>query len=601
MLAQIQIRRDTITGWATSGSTILSLGEIGIEFPNSFVLGVNDSIKFKVGDGNAIWNNLPYYRGKLNQLLDVSVVTGSMSNNDLLAWNIGTQTYNSMNITTLNNSMSFLGLLDTPNSYSGQNGNIIQISGNQLIFAPVSSLISKIPNYATISYSELSASITTGSLQPGIYYKLIDYQTIHNILDYDITTGDLNSGSIEPLFILATSTNSLASQVYSQIYPQDIIHYDWTGGDNRDIAFFNGSNMPLDDLKGVITYREDTTQNVSTFYDFRNIKFRRWEVNAIPWTASAAYTYSNLYKSTNNKIYICKYDHSGSVILPHNDSLHWLQWLDITSNTKFWSWTSNKNQLYIGNCLPNNLTGFVSHSDYLTFGDYYNWVQDVEIGLNNLEFLNDNGYPITRLNNIVFLTTDTLYTCYQNKIASGYANTILTNFFNNNINDNFIGNFIGTVVSHNNIDRECAYNSIQGLSFNNTILTEFISNTIDNNSQQNYIGHLFNGNYIGNNFLNNNIDNITQRLIIGNLFQNNTIKNCINLTIGGSVIGFGNNVQLTTFNNNCFGNATSSIFMTSSTILSGSYDKEIYLRPDGVSRLRYYDEFDNTVITDVQD
>lgn len=49
-LAKIQLRRDTAANWVSANPT-LSAGELGME---------TDTLRFKIGDGSAVWDDLAY-------------------------------------------------------------------------------------------------------------------------------------------------------------------------------------------------------------------------------------------------------------------------------------------------------------------------------------------------------------------------------------------------------------------------------------------------------------------------------------------------------------------------------------------------------------
>ena len=88
------------------------------------------------------------------------------------------------------------------------------------------------------TYSELTTLIDSSSLVPGQYYRITDYATAHNIIGTN--QSEINVGTVEPLVVLATSTSTVHHQAYSTLYPQDIIHYDITGGNTNDTSFFVG-------------------------------------------------------------------------------------------------------------------------------------------------------------------------------------------------------------------------------------------------------------------------------------------------------------------------------------------------------------------------
>ena len=128
----------------------------------------------------------------------------------------------------------------------------------------------------SITYAELTAAIAASLLEPGHYYLLSDYATSH-YLQYTDSHGDgtgmdevVNTGAVEPLLLLANTNNTLALEARSAAFPQDIIHYQAIMADrNYDYAVATG--------KGCIIRRIDTTLNYSRDYDFRAVKFRRWE------------------------------------------------------------------------------------------------------------------------------------------------------------------------------------------------------------------------------------------------------------------------------------------------------------------------------------
>ncbi len=118
------------------------------------------------------------------------------------------------------------------------------------------------------TYTNLQSLISSNALKAGSLYKLTDYRTYYKLLTTNEADRD-SLGDLEPLILQATSVNSLAVEAYSEIFPEDIIHYSL-----NDFS----SLAPLGISKGKITYRRDTRNNLSTFYDFRNIVWQRCEV-----------------------------------------------------------------------------------------------------------------------------------------------------------------------------------------------------------------------------------------------------------------------------------------------------------------------------------
>jgi hypothetical protein len=108
------------------------------------------------------------------------------------------------------------------------------------------------------TYSNIATLVSTSSLTVGQLYLITDHRTKHVIPN----TTDINTGNLEPLILLATSTNKFDNLVYSTIYPDDTIHFDFNSNLCED------STTPR---TGKIIYRKDKFNN-STYYDFRNVK-----------------------------------------------------------------------------------------------------------------------------------------------------------------------------------------------------------------------------------------------------------------------------------------------------------------------------------------
>ena len=121
--------------------------------------------------------------------------------------------------------------------------------------------------YFEKTYSELSALSQSADLVPGATYLITDYQTIHLILN----TTDINTGTVEPLLVKALSPTEIDKRATSTLFPDDIIEYDFANNLAEDNA------TPT---KGLITFRHDLVRNVSCFYDWRQVKFRRWQLSA---------------------------------------------------------------------------------------------------------------------------------------------------------------------------------------------------------------------------------------------------------------------------------------------------------------------------------
>lgn len=188
------------------------------------------------------------------------------------------------------------------------------------------------PTIIDITFEDLLALIDSSTLVPGSYYKF-DYKTIH-VIPY---TTDVHTGTVEPLIVLAISTDKLDYKAHSPLYPDDIIHYtpydtrlnehvgdeylnpspfesldsgaldspiltpDMASTSTTTIygpgtssfspyyhAAFNTSPAAVGGPGGTVQrpgriyYREDTINRRSTPYDFREVRMRRWNLHYEP-------------------------------------------------------------------------------------------------------------------------------------------------------------------------------------------------------------------------------------------------------------------------------------------------------------------------------
>jgi len=134
----------------------------------------------------------------------------------------------------------------------------------------------------TVSYATLVSKITSSSLIPNAVYRF-PYNTKHLISStagqYNDTTLHYDSGSgvrttftpeTEYLLARAVSTSKIAVEVYSESYPRDIIHYDYSLDKTEDNA---------QDRPGFITFRHDVDNDVSAHFDWRNVLHRRYDMD----------------------------------------------------------------------------------------------------------------------------------------------------------------------------------------------------------------------------------------------------------------------------------------------------------------------------------
>lgn len=129
----------------------------------------------------------------------------------------------------------------------------------------------------TVLYADLYARKQAGTLVAGQKYLISDYQSFYTIP----WTTELGSGSLEPLIVTAISINQLSSIAQSSLFPKDVIHYD----------IENNQGMVPGCTKGYIYRRIDTVMNNDICFDWRQVKFRRWQLCITgSWAVGTSYS-----------------------------------------------------------------------------------------------------------------------------------------------------------------------------------------------------------------------------------------------------------------------------------------------------------------------
>jgi hypothetical protein len=164
----------------------------------------------------------------------------------------------------------------------------------------------------SMTYSEIAALKTANGLTAGSTYKITDNQTIHTIpnsvaLNVHGTVYEnaatwnptklVKDEGIEELVVLAVSTSAFSVVAYSPSFPTDIIHFNF-----NDILCEDG----VTPRRGKIVYRKDTVKNLECYYDWRKVKFRRWKLNPVVWSAGS-YARGAVFMGSDNRIYVSKH------------------------------------------------------------------------------------------------------------------------------------------------------------------------------------------------------------------------------------------------------------------------------------------------------
>lgn len=453
------------------------------------------------------------------------------------------------------------------------------------------------------TYSELNIMYNLCGLTAGQFYRITDYQTVHNIIGTSPLV--VHTGTTEPLVVFATSTNTLHHQAYSTLHSQDIIHYDITGGNTSDISFFNNGTA-ITGLKGVIYYRKDTVKNISTYYDFRNVVSRRWAINPATWSAGTYNQYDVVQYSGN--VYVSKTN--GNTDTPG----YYTNW------QKIWNMSSpyiSTTLLYF--YLGYNLELPVNNSDFIdvsTFNDVTT-IYNFEIGYVNLSesptgsilgnifmsgsdcIIGQNSTNNTVQDNVNCIRTGQYFN--SNVINMGFNNNITSDIFESNvIGQSVYGNEFGQSVNGNIIGDNATSNNISDEFSGNFIMGNFFNNTINYGCSSNMIGLGFGYNTVEKNFGSNIIGDFVLNNLFGRNFQNNTINsesgsNCTNNKIEENFMN--NTTEVSFQHNEIKANTCNGIDFSKSYFVYQPFDKEIrtmYSSGLGTTvKLWYYDADSN--------
>jgi len=411
--------------------------------------------------------------------------------------------------------------------------------------------LNDIPNILQdITYMELKDLKTQDNLIPGMLYKIIDYKTIYKQPVTNIIMGEYDSDCpsiIEPLILIATSTNTFDCKVFSFMHPKDEIWYDIENDTSKyDWAVANGY--------GVI-YRRIDINNNDIPYDHKNIRFRRYQIDynsVTQWNSANTYSKNAIVRNSGTSNYIIYMAHQ-SVPINENPTV---------SNSTYWQpiFTSCNTDFMVSN----NLTIPISipildtnYNDFYTFDDHtgvdvslYPNVNTNKIA-NNIQlskkYLNDTVFlsninPVVKNNSFDVGCTNNSFTGYviNNVIGSEFIDNICySNFINNKIDNNYTNNIIGSTFDNNVIGNKFQNNIIGSEFTNNIIGSEFIYNIVNYSMRINKIGINVNYNSFNLYFINNTIGNTIYDNIINSFNSNNIIGNDVYGIITGS--GFKNN------------------------------------------------------------
>ena len=338
--------------------------------------------------------------------------------------------------------------------------------------------------YTSVTHPALLDAISASTLTAGTWYLIADYATQYIRPAYigGVWTTEPAASASEPLLVMATSANTLSPIAFSAAYPQDVIEYD----------VHAVSEGVITGRTGYILRRTDTKASVSLPYDYRTMKWNRYQSA----DSSGLYTAGHEGGPTPNS--------SAALFFTFTTTLG----ADCADNT-----AAVVRFEQASNPAPSNnvIAGNVSDVDVGT-GFYGNTIGD------SFSF---------------------------NTIGANFSsNTIGANFSSNTIGASFSGNTIGSDFSNNAIGDSFSFNTIGDSLYLNTIGDSFSFNTIGDSFSFNTIGDSFSSNTIGDGFSNNNIGYGFSSNTIGDGLYSNTIgygfsSNTIGYGFSSNTIGYG--------------------------------------------------------------
>lgn len=336
----------------------------------------------------------------------------------------------------------------------------------------------------SVTYDELVSLKNDGKLTPKTYYTITDFVTVDLVYG---TTDDITIGTPEPLTVMATGNNQISRQVYSSLYPEDIILY--------DITDINCGDDNLTPRKGRIIRRTDQYNN-STPWDFRNVKFRMLTIEVDNYNELSEYDTGSLVKK-NGWIYKAAMRADAPTPAGNDpelsNTLYWIKFLPVGSNLIPYPIGDGPKTNNIGSCVNSGVS--YTYDYFYTFSN--NIGQENSNAFENI-FIGDGS------NNIVLISGDEDFRdltigeyCTNLRIKGNVEGSSIKSYSENNIIN---GDFFGVTCN--------------GYPMTNNILGEFRSVTING---------IFSG-------------NIIRSATNGCVFQSETVYNSID-TIANGVSG----------------------------------------------------------------
>lgn len=304
-----------------------------------------------------------------------------------------------------------------------------------------------------ITYAELHALKQSNNLTQNQLYEITDYRNRYQ----QAVSKEILTSEIEPLIIKAISHNSFSTKAYSKLYPQDEIYYNFENEMDGNPILAPGAD------RGFIFRRIDTKQRNDFPFDFRHIKFRRWQVTGNEWDVATVYSSRSIVKR-NGFLYIGVGNNNVGIDpeLNNNTITTLASYAWIKCNFADMSYVSDTPSGLIGT-LQFAVTGL--YQDYLMFSTE----EIYSMSKNNIALYDwhpqssHNDSHLFAAFNTVFkketLNPSYNYTgVYNNQIGGDFhRNTILWNFSANKTSITFYINLICDIFDNNLIQSHFRY------------------------------------------------------------------------------------------------------------------------------------------------
>lgn len=177
------------------------------------------------------------------------------------------------------------------------------------------------------TYTSLRSKITGGQLVVGKYYYFT-YDCKHIIRGTSVlnTSSAQYMANPEVFVAVAIAPTELHQNVMSLNYPMDEIWWD------------SSSDLCEDGVTqrtGLVTYRKDTQNNLSAYFDFRNVLFRIGKPTAITsWVSGTSYAKGQAVSNAGQGVYVAMLSMNNDTVGLSDES----RWTKVTplSNSENW-------------------------------------------------------------------------------------------------------------------------------------------------------------------------------------------------------------------------------------------------------------------------